>query len=79
MKTTTEIIQEHKKFLSSISRIHNETPMNEYLEQANKKWYSEEELRDIISACTITNDTFGCKGFIDAELLKIALFGNDEK
>lgn len=44
MKTTSEITQEHKKFLSSM----NEIPMNIYLEKANKKWYSEEELKGLI-------------------------------
>jgi hypothetical protein len=40
----------------------------------NQKWYSEEELRDKISALTITTNKYGHEGYIHAELLKIVLF-----
>jgi len=41
----------------------------------NDKWYSEEEIKDKISATTIKSSRYGHEGYIDAELLKIALFG----
>jgi len=42
------------------------------------KWFSEKELRDKISATTIKSSRYGHEGYIDAELLKIALFGDDK-
>ena len=54
MKTTSEITQEHKKFLSSV----NEMPMNIYLEKANKKWYSEEDVKDILNLIYLENMKF---------------------
>jgi hypothetical protein len=47
MKTTTQITQEHKAFLTSV----NEMPMNKYLEKANVKWYSEDEIKKVIAKC----------------------------
>ena len=82
MKTTSEITQEHKKFLSSV----NNMPMKIYLEKANKKWYSEEELRKKISECysfrhantTVAYIQNGNDNLICIEELFNKLFGDDK-
>jgi hypothetical protein len=54
MKTTTQITQEHKAFLTSV----NEMPMNKYLEKANVKWYSEDKILDAIKKVQNSNKLF---------------------
>jgi len=39
----------------------------------NKKFYSEEEIKNAISTTTISQSKYGKKGYIDASLLKIVL------
>jgi len=74
MKTTKEIINDELGvILNSVDYDVN----NALFEiNKNKRWYSEEEILDVISATTIKSSRFNHEGYIDAELLKIALFKN---
>jgi len=75
MKTTKEIINDELGVIINSINYDVNHPLFEI--NKNKKWFSEEELRDKISATTIKSSRYGHEGYIDAELLKIALFDSD--
>ena len=69
MKTTTEIMYEYVNCEEGCLSLHDDVK--------NINWFSEEELKDKISATTIKSSRYGHEGYIDAELLKIVLFDSD--
>ena len=70
MKTKKQILSD-VYFDGFNCRLRDETKLNE-------KYYSEEEILDVISATTIKLSKYNHEGYIDAELLKLALFKNSK-
>jgi hypothetical protein len=77
MKTTMQIIKEELRETINGLELMPES-ITTKSERLKKQWYSEEEIRDKILATTITSNKYGHEGYINSELLKIALFGEQE-
>ena len=75
IKTTSQITQEHKRFLSSV----DEMPMNIYLNKANKKWVSVDSLKQVINEYQQINDLNVGLDEMLIERLENALISNSVK